>query len=120
MKMDEAKRVLARGMRLRCPACGETKLFQSFLKMRKACSYCGLVYEREQGFFIGAIYINVITTNILILAVYLASLAIFAGLRDSVYWVMMGVGVVYPLLFFRWSRSLWLSLNFIVSPPHRR
>src|SRR5665811_375382 len=33
---------ISRGLRGRCPACGEGKLFQGFLTLRPACESCGL------------------------------------------------------------------------------
>src|SRR5476651_609402 len=36
---------IARGLRGRCPACGEGRLFQGFLKLRPACERCGLDYS---------------------------------------------------------------------------
>ncbi len=35
---------IARGLRGRCPRCGEGKLFQGFLTLRPACERCGLDY----------------------------------------------------------------------------
>jgi uncharacterized protein (DUF983 family) len=33
---------IARGLRCRCPRCGDGKLFQGFLTLRPACERCGL------------------------------------------------------------------------------
>lgn len=33
---------IARGLRGRCPRCGEGRLFEGFLKLRPACERCGL------------------------------------------------------------------------------
>jgi uncharacterized protein (DUF983 family) len=33
---------IARGLRCRCPRCGEGKLFQGFLTLRPRCECCGL------------------------------------------------------------------------------
>ena len=41
--VDEALPI-ARGLRGRCPRCGEGKLFQGFLTLRPACESCGLDY----------------------------------------------------------------------------
>ncbi|HVF50038.1 MAG TPA: DUF983 domain-containing protein [Pyrinomonadaceae bacterium] len=106
-----------RGLRLRCPACGETALYRSLFKMRESCAACGLVFEREQGYFMGAIYVNVIVTEMLILGTYLGSLLFTSGTDDRVYYVMFALAVVLPLAFFHHSRSLWLTLDQIVSPP---
>jgi uncharacterized protein (DUF983 family) len=35
---------IARGLRGRCPRCGEGKLFSGFLTLRPACEHCGLDY----------------------------------------------------------------------------
>ena len=36
---------IARGLRGRCPRCGEGKLFQGFLNPRPACGHCGLDFN---------------------------------------------------------------------------
>jgi len=35
---------IGRGLRGRCPRCGEGKLFSGFLTLRPACEHCGLDY----------------------------------------------------------------------------
>jgi uncharacterized protein (DUF983 family) len=35
---------IGRGLRGRCPRCGEGKLFSGFLTLRRACAHCGLDY----------------------------------------------------------------------------
>ena len=35
---------IARGLRCRCPRCGEGKLFQGFLELRPRCEHCGLEF----------------------------------------------------------------------------
>jgi len=48
----------------RCPQCRQEKLFKTaaystkFLEMNTTCSHCQLQYEREPGFFYGAMYIS--------------------------------------------------------------
>jgi uncharacterized protein (DUF983 family) len=36
---------IMRGLRGRCPRCGEGHLFQGFLTLRSACEHCGLDYS---------------------------------------------------------------------------
>jgi uncharacterized protein (DUF983 family) len=36
---------IARGLRCRCPRCGEGKLFIGFLTLRPSCERCGLDYK---------------------------------------------------------------------------
>lgn len=116
MNLAGVGKILRRGLRLKCPACGETALYQSTFKMRERCAHCQLIYEREQGYFMGAIYLNVIVTEMLILGIYLGSLIFTDGASDRVYLLMFVLAIVLPLLFYRFSRSLWLSLDQIISP----
>ena len=40
---------ISRGMRGRCPQCGEGPLFRRGLEAWKHCSECGLQFQRNQG-----------------------------------------------------------------------
>ena len=43
--MSDETLPIARGLRGRCPRCGEGKLFQGFLTLRPRCEHCGLDYS---------------------------------------------------------------------------
>jgi uncharacterized protein (DUF983 family) len=36
---------IVRGLRSRCPACGEGRLFEGFLSLRPVCEHCGLDFS---------------------------------------------------------------------------
>jgi uncharacterized protein (DUF983 family) len=119
--LKRARRILLRGFMLKCPACGKESLYKLF-KMKPSCGSCGLVFEREQGYFVGAIYINVIVTEGLLGSIYL--LSILTGfladkLTDT---ALFALAILLPLLFFRHARSLWLSIDYAIDPPasHKR
>ena len=40
---------LLRGLRKRCPHCGQGRLFSGFAHHLERCSVCGLVFERNPG-----------------------------------------------------------------------
>jgi uncharacterized protein (DUF983 family) len=106
-----------RGLRLRCPACGEGPLFQSLFKMNLECSHCGMVFMREQGYFIGAIYVNVIVTESLIFFTYLACLLLLPAADQTIYTILFAMALIIPLLLNRHARSIWLSFDYIFDPP---
>lgn len=108
---------MLRGLRLRCPACGEGQLFKSMFKMYEQCSHCGMVFMREQGYFIGAIYVNVIVTEGLIFFTYLICLLALPAVNQAVYTILFALALVVPLVFYRHARSLWLSFDYMVDPP---
>jgi uncharacterized protein (DUF983 family) len=41
--------VLRRGLRRRCPRCGEGALFRRWLEIHERCSHCNLVYQPDHG-----------------------------------------------------------------------
>ena len=43
--MNDKPLPIARGVRCRCPRCGEGTLFHGFLSLRPACDRCGLDYK---------------------------------------------------------------------------
>jgi uncharacterized protein (DUF983 family) len=115
--IQRAKRIMLRGLRLRCPACGQGPLFKSMFKMHDECSHCGMVFMREQGYFIGAIYVNVIVTESLIFLVYLICLLTLPAADQTIYTILFVLALIIPLLFNRHARSIWLSFDYIMDPP---
>ena len=88
--------------------------------MHEHCAACDLRYEREQGYFVGAIYIN-----------YAVTVAVAAGSVLVLDWTIgltlteelaigIALGALVPLLFFRYARSLWLSLDYLLTVADER
>jgi ABC-2 type transport system ATP-binding protein len=91
-------------------------MFQGLFRMRPECPTCGLKFEREPGYFLGAIYINYAATVICMLAGFFA-LDYFVNLSLTYQIIVWsGFGVVFPMLFYRYSKSLWLCLDYVFSP----
>ena len=108
--------MLGHGLGLRCPRCGVGRLFVKPFKMNDNCADCGLKFEREQGYFIGAIYINyAATVGIAVPGFFLLDALIGITITQQLaIWVPFAV--IFPLLFFHHSRSLWLALDHYFNP----
>ena len=76
-----------------------------------------MVFAREQGYFIGAIYVNVIATESLIFFTYLLSLLVLPITDSTIYVVLLVMALTLPLAFFRHARSIWLSFDYVIDPP---
>jgi uncharacterized protein (DUF983 family) len=104
-----------RALALRCPRCGRGAVFSGWFAMRETCDACGLKFEREQGYFVGAIYLNYAVTAV----VGLGGALVIANLFGLSPWGEVGVasvlGVLVPVLFFRYSKSLWLGIDHFVT-----
>ena len=101
--------------RLRCPVCHEGRAFRSLLTMHDACPACGHHFEREPGYFVGAMYVS----YALSIPVYLATVGVlrllFPGFTD-----LTVLGLALPLfaptapLLFRYSRVIWMHLDLAI------
>ena len=105
-------RALGRAIRLRCPRCGTTPLFRGWFRMAESCALCGLRFERAQGYFVGAIYINYAATTVIALAAFFLMWGKFGLSTRTQLFVLVPFVVVFPLWFFRYSRSFWLALEW--------
>ena len=84
--------------------------------MANACALCGLMYERAQGYWVGAIYVNYAVTTVIAISGFLLT---WRDVSMAVELTVWGAFVVlFPLWFFRYSRSLWLGLEFLLNPEH--
>ncbi|MFQ5902840.1 MAG: DUF983 domain-containing protein [Candidatus Binatia bacterium] len=116
--MDRGRiwRILKSGLCLKCPKCGVGPLFYGLFSMHSQCLNCSFEFEREQGYFVGAIYINYAATVIIAVPGYfiLDYLTEISLLQQLTLWVAFAL--LFPLIFFRHSRSLWLTLDYIFNP----
>ena len=118
-----AEGVLARVLRaerralgLRCPRCGRAPLFRGWFTMNVVCAVCDLKFERAQGYWVGAIYINYAVTTLIAVSGFflLRALADLDTPWQLALWVPFVIA--FPLWFFRYSRSLWLGLEYGLNP----
>ena len=111
-------KIIRWALRLRCPRCGAAPLFRGFFSMYPECLSCRLMFEREQGYFVGAIYINYAATAIITITgyVWLDYLVNLSLAKQLIVWIAFGI--CFPLFFFRYARSLWLSIDYIFDPEN--
>jgi len=105
---------LGRCLKLRCPACGRAPIFGRPFNVKVHCTACGVVFKREEGFFVGAIMANVGATEVLILLVYLLSLLLTNLNEQKMLTALFVVGLTFPLAFYHHSWSFWLGLDHLI------
>ena len=104
--------ILRRGARLHCPCCSYGRLFRAMFQTHESCSACGERFDREPGQWFGAIYINFALSSALAVAGYLVTNSWFSMTTQQQLSIGIPVTALGPLLFFRVSRGLWLSIIF--------
>lgn len=110
--------VVARGLTNCCPNCGGRTLFKrrTFFELNSECPTCRLKFARDEGFFLGATWLNYGVTVICFLAPVMF-LAYEKAISETAAIVLAGVGSVgIPALIFRSSRSWWLLGYYFVLP----
>ena len=105
---------LRRCLTLRCPACGRSPIVQIPFKIKDHCPSCGAQFKREEGFFVGAILVNVVTTELMILAIYLISLPLINSHDQLVLTILFAVALLFPVLFYHHSWSIWLGFDHLI------
>ncbi|MEP6717852.1 MAG: hypothetical protein ABJB21_01850 [bacterium] len=106
--------VLWRAIRLRCPACGQSSLIERPFHIKHHCPSCRSLFKREEGFFVGAILANVITTEFVILVVCLVWLLVVGANYQTVLVGLFILAIICPILFFHHSWSFWLALDYLI------
>lgn len=109
-------KALRTAFKLSCPRCGERSLFRGAFTMNATCRACGLAFEREPGYFVGAIYINYTATAILMVSGFLLLDAYTTISLTAQILLWSAVGIAFPLFFYRYSKSLWLAFDHLVNP----
>lgn len=102
-------------LRLRCPRCQHGALFQQRMTMHRACPHCALDLEPDPGFYLGSIYANYAATVLLTSLIFILAVHVYGFDKRVVLWGCTAITVLFPIWFFRYARSVWLSLMYAVS-----
>jgi uncharacterized protein (DUF983 family) len=120
--MSTSRRILLlawRGWTKSCPNCGTRGIFTDWFTLEDACPRCGFVFEREEGYWTGAMGANIIATELVFVAAMITTLVITwpdppvrALLIGG---VMLNVG--FPLFFYPFSKTIWMGFDLAFHPP---
>ena len=80
--------------------------------MYHACPVCALEFERASGEITGGMGINTVATCVLEVGLVIAFLLTPSPLALEIGALVL-VGVAFPILFYRSSRGLWVSLLYL-------
>jgi uncharacterized protein (DUF983 family) len=105
--------MLWRGLRRKCARCGGGGLFHRWFHIVPDCPTCKLHFEREPGYWVGAMAINIAVIGILFVAVFVA---FSAATIPDIPWVgllaielpLMALG---PIAYYPFSKTLWVAID---------
>jgi uncharacterized protein (DUF983 family) len=97
-------------LKQRCPRCLRGAVFEGLLRMRETCERCGLRFEREPGFFVGAMYVSYALAVALGAPLAFGLLEVGVPLGRTMLALAVALVALHPLLF-RYSRVIWLHVD---------
>jgi uncharacterized protein (DUF983 family) len=101
----------------RCPRCWQGRMFRGTFAMNDPCPVCGLLFQREEGYFLGAMYFSTALSTVLVGAFYIGLSLLFPA-WDGLVVAAVSLALYLPLTpaVFRWSRVLWVWFDRGVCP----
>jgi uncharacterized protein (DUF983 family) len=99
-------------LRQRCPRCRQGRLFRTRFEMNDPCPVCGLLFQREEGYFLGAMYAGYFLASAVLIPLYLLA-ALLLPEWDSLVIALVATAAYLPFvpLVFRYSRVVWIYLD---------
>ncbi len=109
---------LLRGLGMRCPSCGARNLFRSYYDLRERCGGCGLRFEREEGYWLGAMVVAIGVTEGLFAIWFVGGLLLT---WPTVAWgVLLAGGIalnlIVPVLGYPWAKTAWMGIHHAFAP----
>ena len=124
-----AGRYFRRALHLRCPACGVSRIFVPWRRMRRmrdwftpldGCPRCGYPYEREPGYYLMSIWaINYGVGSVVGLAIYGLLEWKFDLPVQQLLLAVLGPVFLFSLIFARHSKALFLAIDLFFDPHER-
>ncbi|HET7468347.1 MAG TPA: DUF983 domain-containing protein [Gemmatimonadales bacterium] len=109
-----------RALRLRCPHCGGGPIFTSWSRLLPVCPVCGLSLERgEDGYWLGAYFFNLMAMETAF-SVWVVGFLMETWPNPP--WDIFQIStvvlmVVFPIVFFPFSKTLFLAFDLLMRPP---
>lgn len=106
-------RTLWWGFTRRCPRCGQGHLFRRYFTLVADCPRCRLHFERESGYFAGALAVNIIVTGAVFAVVFVALVAATAPHIPvlPLLAVLVPIVVVVPIVYYPFSKTVWMAVD---------
>ena len=104
-----------------CPRCRVGRIFRhsifrGFPKMFERCPVCDLKFEREEGYFLGAMYISygLALVTIILLVALLRFFTNWSIVKDLVWAIVLFLALAPTLTLL--ARVLWIYLDQAIDP----
>lgn len=104
-------------LRQRCPRCRTGPIYRRGMDMHDVCPHCGEIFAREDGYFVGSMYISYAIASLLMGLLTLAGSFIWP--ETDLGWIVLGaIGLFAPFApaVTRYARILWMYADRWIWP----
>jgi|SRR5580658_3677326 uncharacterized protein (DUF983 family) len=108
----------------RCPRCRtgsifRYSIFRGFPRMHDRCPACDLKFEREEGYFLGAMYISYAFAIgiIVVFAILLWAITSWSFTKDSIWAIVLFLPLAPAITLL--ARVLWIYFDQAIDPERR-
>jgi hypothetical protein len=93
-------------------------MFESYWKLAERCPSCGWQFERQVGFALGVMTVNLMATCVAFLAVVVTALALTWPDPPVALVTAIGVGtcIAVPVLFYPLAAGVWAAIDLRMRP----
>lgn len=113
--------LLSRGFRKRCPICGGKNIFASWSELKDRCPTCGYTFVREDGYWVGAMIVNIAAAEIWFFALFVG--VIIATMPDIPWVPLLVIALLtngaLPIVFYPRSKTVWMGIDLFFHPRGR-
>lgn len=111
----ELGKLVGRALRLLCPVCGQGAMFRSWFVRNEECPRCGWHFMREEGYFTGAMAINLVVTELVLCALAIGLIVIGWPIALDIV-IGIAVALIISLVGWPYSQSLWVACDLMLHP----
>ncbi len=105
---------LIRGLTHACPRCGSRNTHAKYFTIRNNCPVCDLKFEKEQGYWTGALALNFIFTGGLV-AIGLA-LGLILTVPEipiiPLMAILFPIAIIVPIVSYPFTFTLWMAIDY--------
>ncbi len=102
-------------LQLRCARCLVGPVFGGLVSMNRTCPHCGIVFEREHGYFSMAVFVAYVIYALLLGPLYYVLVRLNQFTLPWLIASLVGALIASPFIF-RYARVIWLHVDEMLDP----
>ena len=104
---------LIRGITGACPRCGSHKTHIKYFNIRKNCIKCDLLFDKEPGYWTGAMALNVaLTSTVIVLGLVIGLVVTSPNIAVvPIILALLPIAIFMPIFGYPYSHTLWMTID---------